>query len=173
MRNFFLPFFYQLSRFQFYNFWCIRHKDIPTKTFFSLINCKANNNRIRKIFMWQGLPFFNKWTLNCPMVPIKFTSLSLLNYIFNKFIYVLSKLSLSYPMKITKSSGEKLCSTCTNFLCLIDRIKSTTSEMNLWQTSNSSITILDIIWKKLINKNKGKLKTIISPNHYFFKIKNI
>ena len=70
-------------------------------------------------------------------------------------------------MKITKSSQETLCSTCTNFHCSIGRIKSATSELNLWQTSNSPITILDIFLKI----TKGKLKRINSQNHYFFKLK--
>ena len=59
-------------------------KDIFTFVLFLLVYCKANNNIVRKILMW--------WTGH--NVPVKITFLRFLDYIPNKLIYLMFKLTL-------------------------------------------------------------------------------
>ena len=104
-----------------------------SKEAFFLYHWKSNINTVIEMVVIMILHFFNKRTMIFPMKPIHVAFLHLLNCITNKLLYFLTKIFLTN----VKSYFKK-------FLFFKGNINLTVSSTNLWQTSDSSATILEI-----------------------------
>ena len=108
---------------------------------------------MRKILMW--------WT--GPTVSVKITFLRFLDYIPNKLIYLMFKLTLVIVNENFKIFTRNVMFNQHN-LCSIGKINWTYFSTNWWQTSNSSTTTLDIFLKL---KVKSKINHF-NQHRFFF-----